>query len=86
MIKNKKATALIKDLYTREGCEAGGYGHVVFDDWNIDCVILYRRSQQGAFDFISDYDRDFCIEVLEYFATLTDDEKYTALALSTTSF
>lgn len=80
--KIKKATALIKDLYTREGCEAGGYGHVVFDDWNIDCVdFCIEEAKQGAFDFISDYDRDFCIEVLEYFATLTDDEKYTALAI-----
>ncbi len=40
-----------------------------------------EEAKQGAFDFISDYDRDFCIEVIEYFATLTDDEKYTALAI-----
>jgi hypothetical protein len=80
--KTKKAAVLIKDLYTRDGCESGGYGHLVFDDWNIDCVdFCIEEAQKGQFDFIDDYDRDFCIEVLEYFDTLTDDEKYTALAM-----
>lgn len=32
------AVKAIKDLYTHDECGVGGYGHLVFDDDNFDCI------------------------------------------------
>lgn len=82
--KTIEAARLINLLYFHDGCSVGGYGHIVFDDWNIEdghidfCI---SQAKEGAFDFIDKEATDFNIKTLEYFKTLTEDERYSALAI-----
>lgn len=40
--KIKKAAELVKNLYKQDGCGAGGYAHIVTDDWNLEDVIFHE--------------------------------------------
>lgn len=74
------AILLIKKLYNTEGGESGGYGHVVFDDLNLDCV-QWCIDEIGKYNWLSKDVVDASRDALLHFLTLTDDEKVSALAI-----
>ena len=82
--KTKKAAELIKDLYKQDGCGVGGYAHVVTDDWNLEdgnidwCI---TEAEKGEYEHISEEGKHACINTLKYLKGLTEDERYSALAL-----
>ena len=82
--KTKKAAELIKDLYEQDGCEVGGYAHIVTDDWNLEdgnidwCI---TKAEKGEYEDISEEGRQACINTLKCLKELTEDERYSALAL-----
>lgn len=83
--KITKAVELIENLYEQWGCCAGGYAHIVTDDWNLEdgnvewCL---NEAKEGAsLKSISEEGRLASIETLEYLLKLTETERATALAL-----
>lgn len=82
--KTKKAAELIKDLYEQDGCGVGGYAHIVTDDWNLEdgnidwCI---TEAEKGEYEHISEEGRQACINTLKCLKELTEDERYSALAL-----
>lgn len=84
-VKVKKAAELISELYQTENGGAGGYGHIVFDDWNVNDVDWCLDFCKERIDRIgSDYDEETMqasIKALKYFKKLTIEERYSALAL-----
>jgi uncharacterized Fe-S cluster-containing radical SAM superfamily protein len=82
--KTKKAAELIKTMYEQEGCSVGGYAHIVTDDWNLDddsvdwCI---KEAEKGEYEHISDHGRQSCLNTLKCLKELTEDERYSALAL-----
>jgi len=81
--KTIKAASLIKDIYNKEGCEVGGYAHIVVDDWNVDnaCInFCIEDATKGECD-ISETGRIACLEFLNYFNDLSEDERVSSLAI-----
>jgi hypothetical protein len=80
-----KGANIVTRLYEQEGCEVGGYGHIVFDDWNLSsdniewCI---NEAEKGGYDFIPEEGRIACIKTLKYFLELTEPERYSALAIN----
>lgn len=77
------AALLIKEVYATEDGAVGGYGHIVFDDWNTDCVESCIRDAEAA-----KYAKDICeetrlasLKALLFFRDLTEDERGSALAI-----
>lgn len=83
--KVKLAVDLIKELYDTEDGGVGGYGHIVFDDWNVDdsdieyCLTAARG---GGYEFLCDECRSASLKALNMFKELTEEERYSALALA----
>lgn len=79
-----QAVWLIKELY---GCEmggAGGYAHIVVDDWNLEDsnVDFCLSSAKGNSD--PDYPtetKEAAIKCLEFMQTLSVEERASALAI-----
>jgi len=77
-----KAAKAIDELY--ELCLSGGGAHIVTDDWNledsnIELCIKHTNEQKGE---MTDEEAAVAIECLEAMKILTEDERATALALS----
>lgn len=82
--KTKKALELVKNLYEQDGCGVGGYAHIVTDDWNledwnIDWCIL--EAEKGEYEDILEEGRQACINTLKFLRELTEDERYSVMAL-----
>ena len=82
--KVTRAAELIKALYDTEDGGVGGYGHIVFDDFNIEDHDIEFCLGKAA---TAEYSKDVCeetrlasIAALEHFKTLTEDERSSALA------
>jgi hypothetical protein len=80
--KTIKGAELVKELYETEDGGAGGYGHCEFDDWNLSGS--FKSSVDDA--IANKYNKceetvEASIKALEYFETLTEPERYSALAL-----
>ena len=73
---------LVAELY--EECPTGGYGHIVFDDYNVEdgfvdwCI---EQAEKGSYDFISEEGRKLSLAALKHFKTLTEDERLLALGV-----
>ncbi len=84
--KTKKAAELITNIYNQKDGAAGGYAHIVTDDWNLtDDDIEYcinSANEKSSEDYISEQCRLVCIECLNYIKELTLEERYSAMALS----
>lgn len=87
-IKNEKteeAVKLIRKLYATPDGSAGGYGHIVFDDNNVEdrnidyCLKSAKSDEYGH--AISEETRVASIAALNHFSTLTMDERNSALAV-----
>lgn len=80
----EKAIELINTVYETDGGDVGGYGHIVFDDLNIENAnILYclKSAYYSEFsDTISEECRLASIEALEFFLNLTEMEREVILA------
>lgn len=81
--KTLKASAMVTILYDMQCGGSGNVGHIVFDDMNVsDSDIEYCLSL--PFDKDDWYDSEetynYCREVLTFFSTLTEQERYCALA------
>jgi hypothetical protein len=76
-----EAVMLIKELYNTFEGGAGGYGHVVFDDWNLDCIdSCLKDAYSSAYD-MDEETRKASIRALEYCNKLTENELANALRL-----
>jgi len=74
-----KALNLIKDLYKTKGGSVGGYGHIVFDDGNIEnshiqWCINEANNNKNKYN-LSEETRIASIKALECFLTLTYCER-----------
>lgn len=85
--KVRTAVRLINALY--ELHSAGGMGHVVFDDWNVEltksCILDCYDADLECYDAdatknVDDDVVEMSRVALEYFELLTTDERYSALA------
>lgn len=80
-----EAARLINELYDTEDGGAGGYGHCVFDDWNIDNNsqedIAAAKHYKYAIS-ICEETRLASIAALEFFDKLSFEERCSALALA----
>lgn len=80
----KKAADLIGKLYEHPDCGAGGYAHVVTDDWNLEdgsidfCI---KEAEKGEYD-IDEEGRQLCLSILNQLKSLSKDERYSSLALA----
>lgn len=83
-IVNEKTLAsanLITDLYNTPEGGCGGGGHIVFDDFNIEdrniewCI---RYSESANIDSAT---KTASLNALKAFLELTEDERYSALAI-----
>ncbi len=82
--KTQKAAELISEIYHHDGCIAGGYAHVVIDDWNLDDYSIdycIGSATHSEFD-ISQSGRQACLECLTFLKELTMDERASALAIA----
>lgn len=82
--KTIKAAELVTAIYQQEGCEVGGYAHIVVDDWNTElhCIeFCIEEAKKGAYDFISKEGQSACIKCMEFFKQLTEHEIESALAI-----
>lgn len=82
--KTKRAAMLITNLYEQPGCGAGGYAHVVVDDWNLDDIAIghcIASAEKGEFDWVSENGRIASLDTLRFLAELTEDERVSALAI-----
>lgn len=83
--KTKRAAELIIELYHTEDCGVGGYGHIVFDDLNIEdgnvdwCI---EEANKGQYDFIGEEGRQASLKALKYFKNLTEDERMSAIGIA----
>jgi hypothetical protein len=84
----REAAAAVRRVYDLPGGGVGGYGHIVFDDWNIEdgnidyCLKSAECDEYGRRD--DGYtDEDFAAQIhaLKLFSALTEDERASALAL-----
>jgi len=72
-----EALQLIKELYNTNDGGVGGYGHIVFDDGNIEnghiewCI---EEAKKGNYDY-SEETRLASIKALEIFLKLTENER-----------
>lgn len=79
----KHAAELVNELYALEDGGVGGYGHVVFDDWNIEdesidyCINEANKNTLGW----SEETRQASIKALNAFRQLSIEERATALAI-----
>ena len=81
--KTIKAAELIGVIY--EYAPAGGYAQIVVDDWNlgesdIDFCIAYANKDQPS-DPEEIKEKAACLECLYYMKSLTEDERYSAMAI-----
>lgn len=82
--KVERAADLIDVLYETEDGGAGGYAHIVTDDWNLDDGCIDRcieDCKKGGQD-VSEETRLASLSALEALRELSEDERYTALALN----
>lgn len=86
--KVKKAAKLIKELYETEDGSVGGYGHSVFDDWNVEGNFKFHfdwiktNEIEGKDCSMCEETRSASFKALKYFKILTVPERYSALALA----
>ena len=72
-----EALQFIKELYNTSDGGVGGYGHIVFDDGNIEnghiewCI---EEAKKGKYDY-SEETRLASIKALETFLKLTENER-----------
>jgi hypothetical protein len=80
--KVKIAVDLIKKLYDTPNGSVGGIGHVVFDDWNLDCVksCLAECGKDWTSCMCQDT-IDASRKALEHCVDMTEDELASALAI-----
>lgn len=78
--RTQKAAELIEALYDTEQGGAGGYAHIVVDDFNIDdqSIDWCLRNMHGN---VCQETKDASIECLRYLRTLNEEERWSALAI-----
>lgn len=82
--KVNKAVELVKEVYKTDGGEVGGYGHIVFDDGNIEngniewCI---AEAEKGEYGFSKEC-QQASMKALKYFLELTEQERHSAYMLS----
>ena len=82
--KTKKAAELIKEIYEQDDCGAGGYAHIVVDDWNLgdgDIDFCIDAANKGSYD-ISEEGKQACLNCLNYLKELSENERYSAMAIN----
>lgn len=82
--KTKKAAELARKIYENDSCGAGGYAHVVTDDWNLDdenVDFSIKAAKDKEYERIPEKARQDCLTFLEFFKELTMDERASAMAM-----
>lgn len=83
--KIRHCANLIKELYESPDGSVGGYGHIVFDDENLDCIGSCLRDARERAEWgkwMCEETRLKSIAALEFAQTLTEEELANALDLS----
>lgn len=74
-----KALQLIKNLYNTNDGGVGGYGHIVFDDGNIEnsnIEFCIKQAKENKYkNDLSEETREASIKALEFFLKLTEFER-----------
>ncbi len=80
-----KGAKLVDAVYSHEENSCGGYGHIVFDDWNLEdsCIdsCLVDAEENKYAEQYPEPARQSVIEALKYFATLSIAERYSAMGI-----
>lgn len=81
--KTIKAAGLIGKVYDSEGGGAGGHGHIVFDDENIDDdnIDYCLQCDTTLWDYYPIYTWKNCQNALLFFKGLTIQERNSALGI-----
>lgn len=77
------AVEYINELYEHPDGITGGYGHIVFDDWNYDCVTgcIEDAEMKRYEENLDEECRQLSLKALRQFDALSEDERITALAI-----
>lgn len=76
--------AAVQNVYSHPDCTVGGYGHIVFDDWNLDTESIkfcIQSATNGKQD-IDKFGTMLCLDALHQFRGLSVEERATALAIA----
>jgi hypothetical protein len=74
-----KAAELIQTVYDSEDGEAGGYAHIVVDDWNLDdSDIDFCLNTKGS---LPEETATACVECLNFLKALSYEERVSAMAI-----
>lgn len=82
--RTKEAAKLIDAIYDCDNGGSGGYAHIVVDDWNMsDASINYciKDAIRGECENFDEELQQASLNCLNYLKTLTEDERYSALAI-----
>lgn len=83
--KTIHAATLIQKIYDSVGGGAGGYAHIVVDDWNLnDSSIEFclQRAIEGEGEKdISEECRQACLSCLNFMKILTLEERHSSMAI-----
>jgi len=82
--KIKNAAELIKQLYSLDGGSSGGYGHIVFDDGNVEThhvQFCIKEAEKGGYNY-SEEVRLASLRALESLLTLTERQRNNAIYYS----
>jgi len=75
----------IIDLYNSPSVGAGGYGHIVFDDHNIETEFItycIENAKKGEWDTICEETRQKSIIALEAILPLSEESRHEAIDLA----
>ena len=75
----------IKELYLSPDGATGGYGQVVFDDYNLDTESVewcIKEAKKGEYVSICEETRKMSLEALRAILSLTEDEREFVIELA----
>lgn len=77
------AAKLVKELYETDDGSVGGYGHIVFDDWNTSDgdIESCLRDLGNDENILSEETTMASMRALNAFKDLSEDERESALAI-----
>lgn len=79
--KTIKAAELIQAIYNSEDGGAGGYAHIVVDDWNLEDESIDFSLNAIKEGYLAAETGQTCLECLTFMKGLTWEERVSAMAI-----
>jgi hypothetical protein len=82
--KTQKAADLIDAVYSLPNGGAGGYAHIVLDDWNLDdssIDLCIEAAKEGKYDLGEEVQKA-SLECMQFMKELTMEERASAMAIT----